>query len=122
MKKDNTRKCEICGKKYVAKQPVQKYCSKTCKRAAEKKAKDAKKVVKPVEKKPAKVEAKKPVTKAIVAQKITLPKKDLKKISPKPANLTHFVKPGDMITFQNFKREAVMSYAISLFFSALLSK
>ena len=72
-KKIETRKCEVCGKKFTPKAVNQRYCSAKCKAAMKRKAEQEKR------------EAKKNGVKAVVKEKVVLPKKPTNKAeAPKP--------------------------------------
>lgn len=68
MKKEVTRKCPVCGKKFTAKVANQKYCCAKCKAVVKKDAKKAKK--------PASVI---PAIKGKAVEKVILPKKPVAK-------------------------------------------
>ena len=72
-KKIEARKCEVCGKKFTPKAVNQRYCSAKCKAVMKRKAEQEKR------------EAKKNGVKAVVKEKVVLPKKPTKKVeAPKP--------------------------------------
>ena len=72
-KKIDTRKCEVCGKKFTPKAVNQRYCSAKCKAAMKRKVEQEKR------------EAKKNGVKAVVKEKVVLPKKPTNKSeAPKP--------------------------------------
>ena len=72
-KKIETRKCEVCGKKFTPKAVNQRYCSAKCKTVMKRKIEQEKR------------EAKKNGVKAVVKEKVVLPKKPTKKVeAPKP--------------------------------------
>ena len=72
-KKIEARKCEVCGKKFTPKAVNQRYCSAKCKAAMKRKVEQEKR------------EAKKNGVKAVVKEKVVLPKKPTNKTeSPKP--------------------------------------
>ena len=66
-KKIETRKCEVCGKKFTPKVANQRYCSAKCKTAMKRKVEQEKR------------EAKKNGVKAVVKENIVLPKKPTNK-------------------------------------------
>ena len=66
-KKIETRKCEVCGKKFTPKAVNQRYCSAKCKAAMKRKIEQEKR------------EAKKNGVKAVVKEKVVLPKKPTNK-------------------------------------------
>ena len=71
-KKIEARKCEVCGKKFTPKAVNQRYCSAKCKAAMKRKIEQEKRV------------AKKNGVKAVVNEKVVLPKKPTNKAeSPK---------------------------------------
>ena len=77
-KKIEARKCEVCGKKFTPKAVNQRYCSAKCKAAMKRKVEQEKR------------EAKKNGVKAVVKEKVVLPKKPTNKAeTPKPK------KPGE---------------------------
>ena len=61
-KKIETRKCEVCGKKFTPKAANQRYCSAKCKTVMKRKVEQEKR------------EAKKNGVKAVVKEKVVLPK------------------------------------------------
>ena len=67
-KKIETRKCEVCGKKFTPKAVNQRYCSAKCKTVMKRKVEQEKR------------EAKKNGVKAVVKEKVVLPKKPTKKV------------------------------------------
>ena len=72
-KKIEARKCEVCGKKFTPKAVNQRYCSAKCKAAMKRKVEQEKRV------------AKKNGVKAVVNEKVVLPKKPTNKSeTPKP--------------------------------------
>ena len=72
-KKIETRKCEVCGKKFTPNAVNQRYCSAKCKAAMKRKVEQGKR------------EAKKNGVKAVVNEKVVLPKKPTNKSeAPKP--------------------------------------
>ena len=72
-KKIEARKCEVCGKKFTPKAVNQRYCSDKCKAAMKRKVAQEKRV------------AKKNGVKAVVNEKVVLPKKPTNKSeAPKP--------------------------------------
>ena len=72
-KKIEARKCEVCGKKFTPKAVNQRYCSAKCKAAMKRKIEQEKR------------EAKKNGVKAVVKEKVVLPKKPTNKSeAPKP--------------------------------------
>lgn len=72
-KKIETRKCEVCGKKFTPNTANQRYCSAKCKAAMKRKVEQEKR------------EAKKNGVKAVVKEKVVLPKKPTNKVeAPKP--------------------------------------
>ena len=72
-KKIEARKCEVCGKKFTPKAVNQRYCSAKCKAAMKRKVEQEKRV------------AKKNGVKAVVNEKVVLPKKPTNKSeAPKP--------------------------------------
>ena len=72
-KKIEARKCEVCGKKFTPKAVNQRYCSAKCKTVMKRKIEQAKR------------EAKKNGVKAVVKEKVVLPKKPTNKSeAPKP--------------------------------------
>ena len=72
-KKIEARKCEVCGKKFTPKAANQRYCSAKCKAAMKRKVEQEKRV------------AKKNGVKAVVKEKVVLPKKPTNKSeAPKP--------------------------------------
>ena len=72
-KKIETRKCEVCGKKFTPKAANQRYCSAKCKTAMKRKVEQEKRV------------AKKNGVKAVVKEKVVLSEKPTKKVeAPKP--------------------------------------
>lgn len=72
-KKIETRKCEVCGKKFTPNAVNQRYCSAKCKAAMKRKAEQEKR------------EAQKNGVKAVVKEKVVLPKKPTNKAeAPKP--------------------------------------
>ena len=72
-KKIEARKCEVCGKKFTPKAVNQRYCSAKCKAAMKRKIEQEKR------------EAKKNGVKAVVKEKVVLPKKPTNKpAAPKP--------------------------------------
>ena len=72
-KKIETRKCEVCGKKFTPKAANQRYCSAKCKTAMKRKVEQEKRV------------AKKNGVKAVVKERVVLPKKPTNKSeAPKP--------------------------------------
>ena len=72
-KKIETRKCEVCGKKFTPNAANQRYCSAKCKSAMKRKVEQEKR------------EAKKNGVKAVVNEKVVLPKKPTNKAeAPKP--------------------------------------
>ena len=72
-KKIEARKCEVCGKKFTPKAVNQRYCSAKCKTAMKRKIEQEKR------------EAKKNGVKAVVKEKVVLPKKPTNKSeAPKP--------------------------------------
>ena len=72
-KKIETRKCEVCGKKFTPKAANQRYCSSKCKTVMKRKVEQEKR------------EAKKNGVKAVVNEKVVLPKKPTNKTeAPKP--------------------------------------
>ena len=72
-KKIETRKCEVCGKKFTPKAANQRYCSAKCKTVMKRKVEQEKRV------------AKKNGVKAVVKEKVVLPKKPTNKSeAPKP--------------------------------------
>ena len=72
-KKIEARKCEVCGKKFTPKVANQRYCSAECKAAMKRKVEQEKRV------------AKKNGVKAVVKEKVVLPKKPTNKSeAPKP--------------------------------------
>ena len=74
-KKIEARKCEVCGKKFTPKAVNQRYCSAKCKTVMKRKAEQEKR------------EAKKNGVKAVVNEKVVLPKKPTNKAeAPKPKN------------------------------------
>ena len=70
-KKIETRKCEVCGKKFTPNAVNQRYCSAKCKAAMKRKAEQEKR------------EAKKNGVKSVVNEKVVLPKKPTNKTEPK---------------------------------------
>ena len=66
-KKIETRKCEVCGKKFTPNAANQRYCSAKCKSAMKRKVEQEKR------------EAKKNGVKAVVNEKVVLPKKPTNK-------------------------------------------
>ena len=66
-KKIEARKCEVCGKKFTPKAVNQRYCSAKCKAAMKRKVEQEKR------------EAKKNGVKAVVNEKVVLPKKPTNK-------------------------------------------
>ena len=66
-KKIEARKCEVCGKKFTPKAVNQRYCSAKCKAAMKRKVEQEKRV------------AKKNGVKAVVNEKVVLPKKPTNK-------------------------------------------
>ena len=66
-KKIEARKCEVCGKKFTPKAVNQRYCSAKCKAAMKRKVEQEKR------------EAKKNGVKAVVKEKVVLPKKPTNK-------------------------------------------
>ena len=66
-KKIEARKCEVCGKKFTPKAANQRYCSAKCKAAMKRKVEQEKRV------------AKKNGVKAVVNEKVVLPKKPTNK-------------------------------------------
>ena len=74
-KKIEARKCEVCGKKFTPKAANQRYCSAKCKTVMKRKIEQEKR------------EAKKNGVKAVVKEKVVLPKKPTNKSdAPKPKN------------------------------------
>ena len=74
-KKVEARICAVCGKKFTPKTANQRYCSAKCKTAMKRKVEQEKR------------EAKKNGVKAVVKEKVVLPKKPTKKAeAPKPGN------------------------------------
>ena len=72
-KKIEARKCEVCGKKFAPKVANQRYCSSKCKTVMKRKVEQEKR------------EAKKNGVKAVVNEKVVLPKKPTNKAdAPKP--------------------------------------
>ena len=72
-KKIEARKCEVCGKKFTPKAVNQRSCSAKCKTAMKRKVEQEKRV------------AKKNGVKAVVKEKVVLPKKPTNKSeAPKP--------------------------------------
>ena len=72
-KKIEARKCEVCGKKFTPKAANQRYCSTKCKTVMKRKVEQEKR------------EAKKNGVKAVVKEKVVLPKKPTNKSeAPKP--------------------------------------
>ena len=72
-KKIEARKCEVCGKKFTPKAVNQRYCSANCKTVMKRKIEQEKR------------EAKKNGVKAVVKEKVVLPKKPTNKSeAPKP--------------------------------------
>ena len=72
-KKIEARKCEVCGKKFTPKAANQRYCSAKCKTVMKRKVEQEKR------------EAKKNGVKAVVKEKVVLPKKPTNKSeAPKP--------------------------------------
>ena len=72
-KKIEDRKCEVCGKKFTPKAANQRYCSAKCKTVMKRKVEQEKRV------------AKKNGVKAVVKEKVVLPKKPTNKSeAPKP--------------------------------------
>ena len=72
-KKIEARKCEVCGKKFTPKAVNQRYCSAKCKTVMKRKIEQTKR------------EAKKNGVKAVVNEKVVLPKKPTNKSeAPKP--------------------------------------
>ena len=72
-KKIEARKCEVCGKKFTPKAANQRYCSSKCKTVMKRKVEQEKR------------EAKKNGVKAVVKEKVVLPKKPTNKSeAPKP--------------------------------------
>ena len=72
-KKIETRKCEVCGKKFTPKVANQRYCSSKCKTVMKRKVEQEKRM------------AKKNGVKAVVNEKVVLPKKPTNKSeAPKP--------------------------------------
>ena len=72
-KKIEARKCEVCGKKFTPKAANQRYCSAKCKTVMKRKIEQEKR------------EAKKNGVKAVVNEKVVLPKKPTNKSeAPKP--------------------------------------
>ena len=72
-KKIEARKCEVCGKKFMPKAANQRYCSAKCKIVMKRKVEQEKR------------EAKKNGVKAVVKEKVVLPKKPTNKSeAPKP--------------------------------------
>ena len=72
-KKIEARKCEVCGKKFTPKAVNQRYCSAKCKTVMKRKIEQEKR------------EAKKNGVKAVVKEKVVLPKKPTNKVeAPKP--------------------------------------
>ena len=72
-KKIEARKCEVCGKKFTPKAANQRYCSAKCKTAMKRKVEQEKRV------------AKKNGVKAVVKERVVLPKKPTNKSeAPKP--------------------------------------
>ena len=72
-KKIEARKCEVCGKKFTPNAANQRYCSAKCKTVMKRKIERAKR------------EAKKNGVKAVVKEKVVLPKKPTNKSeAPKP--------------------------------------
>ena len=72
-KKIETRKCEVCGKKFTPKAANQRYCSAKCKTVMKRKVEQEKR------------EAKKNGVKAVVKEKVVLPKNPTNKSeAPKP--------------------------------------
>ena len=67
-KKIEARKCEVCGKKFTPKAVNQRYCSAKCKAAMKRKVEQEKR------------EAKKNGVKAVVKEKVVLPKKPTNKV------------------------------------------
>ena len=75
-KKIETRKCEVCGKKFTPKAANQRYCSAKCKTAMKRKIERAKRE--------ADANRKNGIT-AVVKEKVVLPKKPTNKVeAPKP--------------------------------------
>ena len=70
-KKIETRKCEVCGKKFTPKAANQRYCSAKCKTVMKRKVEQEKR------------EAKKNGVKAVVKEKVVLPKNPTKKVEAK---------------------------------------
>ena len=66
-KKIEARKCEVCGKKFTPKAVNQRYCSAKCKAAMKRRVEQEKRV------------AKKNGVKAVVNEKVVLPKKPTNK-------------------------------------------
>ena len=66
-KKIEARKCEVCGKKFTPKAVNQRYCSAKCKAVMKRKAEQERR------------EAKKNGVKAVVKEKVVLPKKPTNK-------------------------------------------
>ena len=66
-KKIEARKCEVCGKKFTPKAVNQRYCSAKCKTVMKRKVEQEKR------------EAKKNGVKAVVKEKVVLPKKPTNK-------------------------------------------
>ena len=72
-KKIEARKCEVCSKKFTPKAANQRYCSTKCKTVMKRKVEQEKR------------EAKKNGVKAVVKEKVVLPKKPTNKAeAPKP--------------------------------------
>ena len=72
-KKIESRKCEVCGKKFTPKAANQRYCSAKCKTVMKRKVEQEKRA------------AKKDGVKAVVKEKVVLPKKPTNKSeAPKP--------------------------------------
>ena len=72
-KKIETRKCEVCGKKFTPNAANQRYCSAKCKTVMKRKVEQEKRV------------AKKNGVKAVVKERVVLPKKPTNKSeAPKP--------------------------------------
>ena len=72
-KKIEARKCEVCSKKFTPKAANQRYCSTKCKTVMKRKVEQEKR------------EAKKNGVKAVVKEKVVLPKKPTNKSeAPKP--------------------------------------
>ena len=72
-KKIETRKCEVCGKKFTPNAANQRYCSAKCKTVMKRKVEQEKRV------------AKKNGVKAVVKERVVLSEKPAKKVeAPKP--------------------------------------